>query len=353
MNIFIRVDASVSTGTGHLMRCLTLADEMKSSGCAITFVCRDLPGNLFALLEQKGYAIGRLPGQAGHDVPLDWRADAAATTAFIKAGGQRADWVIVDHYELDGRWESALRACTGRIMVIDDLADRTHDCDLLLDQNYYPNLESRYEGLVPLGCRKLLGPEYVLLRPEFNQQRERLRKRDGQVRRILIFFGGSDPENLTMTALDAIQRLQRSDIAVDVVVGGSNPYRNEIEQRCRLVPNANYHCQVLNMAELIAEADLAIGAGGAAMWERCILGLPTLTVLFAANQEKTTISVASQGAINYLGWTHQLNAQEYVEAMRTMIASPDKLKAIGDNAMSLMGGTISTGTRSVATALLG
>jgi UDP-2,4-diacetamido-2,4,6-trideoxy-beta-L-altropyranose hydrolase len=331
---------------------MTLADELKSRKCLVTFVCRDLPGNLFALVEKNGYAVCKLPVQA-NQVSLDWRHDAAATIACIETSGQSANWVIVDHYELDERWESSLRPYTHGIMVIDDLADRHHSCDVLLDQNYYLDLVTRYEGLVARSCRKLLGPNYVLLRPEFISAREQLRERDGKVRRILVFFGGSDPENLTMTALEAIQRLRRPDIATDVVVGNSNPHCREIEQRCRQAPNTHFHCQVSNMAELTANADLAVGAGGAAMWERCTLGLPTITVVFAANQETTTVAAASRQAIQYLGWTNELKVEDYVLAIQSMIDCPDKLKAMADNAMLLIGSASSTGAVAVARVLLG
>lgn len=351
MKILFRTDASVEIGSGHLMRCLTLADHLRSEGAEVAFICRDLPGGMFDLLITSGYRFAKLPlDEAGK---VSQQFDAEET---IKAAGQLYpeifNWLVVDHYQLDATWERLLRPYADKIMVIDDLANRPHDCDLLLDQNYYREMERRYQGLVSAECVSLLGPEFVLLRPEFAVARKNIRERDGIVRRILVFYGGSDPENLTLKAIEAIQRLQRPDIAVDVVVGISNPHRAEIRERCEHMPNTTYYCQVANMAEFMGRADLALGAGGATMWERCFLGLPSITVVFSANQEKTTIDVASEEGIKYLGWARQLEVQNYVDAIHWMISSHDKMRVIGDNALRLMGGKLSAGTLAVTKAML-
>jgi len=226
MKIFVRADASVQIGTGHVMRCLTLADELRGRDAEIVFVCREFAGNLCGYIEEKGYVVHRLPVSDAPDqgvgadlkhaawLGADWQTDGGQVEEIIKRLAAPLDWLIVDHYALDERWEEYLRPYVKKIMVIDDLADRAHDCDLLLDQNFYENLESRYDGLVSAWCKKLLGPKYALLRPEFREARKNLRKRDGHVKRIMIFFGGSDPANETTKALEAIRMLKRPDIAV-------------------------------------------------------------------------------------------------------------------------------------------
>jgi UDP-2,4-diacetamido-2,4,6-trideoxy-beta-L-altropyranose hydrolase len=258
----------------------------------------------------------------------------------IKAAGELfpegVDWLVVDHYKLDVIWERMLRPYARKLVVIDDLADRYHDCDLLLDQNYYRDLGRRYQGLVPEECVTLLGPSYVLLRPEFANARQRLRTRNGSVRRILIFFGGSDPTNQTQKAVEALRLLERHDIEVDVVVGSANPNRNAIQALCAGIPNVVFHCQVSNMAELILDADLGIGAGGAAMWERCCLGLPTITVVFAANQERTTEDVAEIGAIEYLGWSDQLLPEDYARAITRMYGDSQRAMQISNAALRVL-----------------
>ena len=191
---------------------------------------------------------------------VPWQQDATETLAAL--GETQPAWLIVDHYALDLRWESILRPRVGKIMVIDDLADRPHDCELLLDQNLYQDMETRYDPLVPATCAKLLGPKYALLRPEFAQARKNLRQRDGQVMRILVFFGGVDPTNETAKAIHALASIADRQFAVDVVVGSGNPHKQQIENLCAEHEGFHYHCQVDNMAELMAAADLAIGAGG-------------------------------------------------------------------------------------------
>ena len=335
MKILIRTDASIEIGSGHLMRCLTLADQLRSEGAEVAFICRDLPGEMFDVLDNRGYRSAKL--SLGEVAKGAQQLDAEET---IKAGKQLfpdgIDWLVVDHYEFDAAWERMLRTHVRRLMVIDDLANRQHDCDLLLDQNYYRNLDRRYQGLVPEQCITLLGPSYVLLRPEFVEARQGLRSRDGAIRRILVFFGGSDPTNQTKKLLEALKLLQRPDIETDVVVGSANPNRNTIQALCEELPNVIFHCQVSNMSELISNADLSIGAGGAAMWERCCLGLPTITVVFAANQERTTEDVAEIGAIEYLGWSDQISIEDYSCAISRMLGDSRRVRQISNAALKVV-----------------
>lgn len=335
MRVIIRTDASVEIGSGHLMRCLTLADQLRNDGSEVAFVCRDLPGGMFDLLQARGYRSVKLPmAETGKDTQqFDAEETIKAVDRLFPDG---VDWLVVDHYALDAVWERLLRPHARRLMVIDDLANRSHDCDLLLDQNYYRNQDRRYQGLVPEQCVTLLGPAYVLLRPEFAEARQRLKTRDGTVRRILIFFGGSDPTNQTQAALEALKLSERRDVGVDVVVGSANPHRDVIQAMCGELPNVTFHCQVSNMAELILNADLGIGAGGAAMWERCYLGLSTITVVFAGNQERTTEDVAQIGAIEYLGWSDRLAPEDYAKAVAKMLGDPQRIKRISDAALGVL-----------------
>lgn len=335
MKILIRTDSSVEIGSGHLMRCLTLADQLRGKGSSVAFACRDLPGGLFDLLQAHRYPCVRLsPAAPGCGAQEE---DAIATLeAARKLFPDGLDWLVVDHYELDAIWERILRPHVSQLMVIDDLANRQHECDLLLDQNYYRDMDRRYRMLVPQQCVTLLGPAYVLLRPEFADVRKRLRLRDGTVRRILVFLGGSDPTNQTQKAVEALKLVDRPDIGVDVVVGAGNPNRDTIQALCNQLPNVAFHNQVSNMADLIHNADLGVGAGGATMWERCCLGLPTITVVFAANQERTTEDVAALGAIEYLGWSGQLRPEDYARAINGMIEDPQRARQIGTTALGVL-----------------
>lgn len=309
MRVVFRVDSSLQIGSGHLMRCLTLAERLKKeNGADVYFIMRDLSGNLIELVKQKNFSIFKLP-QVELDETLAGYAkwltvtqeqDAAETIARIKVIG-KLDVLIVDSYAIDMTWENMLRPYVQKIMVIDDLANRKHDCDILLDQNEYLNKDKRYEYLVPQHCRLLLGPQHAILREEFYEARKKIRVRDGKINNILVFFGGSDVSNETMKALQAISMLDRNDIKVNVIVGKSNPNQKEIEKFCDKNNNMHYFCQVDNIAEFMNAADLAIGAGGTITWERCFLGLPAIVVAIAGNQVELTEACASKGILVFLG----------------------------------------------------
>jgi UDP-2,4-diacetamido-2,4,6-trideoxy-beta-L-altropyranose hydrolase len=239
-HIAFRTDASGEIGTGHFMRCLTLADALRKTGADIRFVCRELPAHLAGMLAEKDIAHTALTGTSlvppsGSNPHAHWlwtgqEHDAQASLQCLE--GTPWDWLIVDHYALDERWERTMRGIARQIMVIDDLADRKHDCDLLLDQNYYTDKDKRYLGKVPEKCRLLLGPRYALLRDEFRILRGNLKTRTGEVKRILVFFGGIDATNYTCQAITALTHLRLKDVQVDVVIGAQHPHRNEIERAC-------------------------------------------------------------------------------------------------------------------------
>lgn len=349
MRIFFRVDSSTQMGTGHLMRCLTLAHELKGAGVEISFICRDLPGNLCSLIAKKNYELFLLPkieDLRGLDrkeniysawLGADWQLDAKQSIQILRKEKQGVDWLVVDHYALDVKWEKEMRSYVKKIMVIDDLADRFHDCDLLLDQNLCQNMNVRYQNLVPQQCQLFLGPQYALLRSEFTQMKKKLRKRDGFIKRILIFFGGSDLTNETTKALKAVLRLRKDNIQIDVVVGKSNPYKEQIKNFCSDHSNINYYCQISNMAQLMNDADLAIGAGGSTTWERCYLGLPAIILVIAENQLEITAAVAKTGAIHNLGWCTQVRVEDITRALQKMIDNPSLVKEISNVSLKIMG----------------
>ncbi|WP_461201888.1 UDP-2,4-diacetamido-2,4,6-trideoxy-beta-L-altropyranose hydrolase [Anoxybacillus sp. TBDG-1] len=328
MNILIRADASVAIGTGHVMRTLTLAELLRDARCDVRFAMKEEEGHLCSYVESRGFSVFRIASARTQE------DDAQATIQAIDAWGEWIDWCIVDHYGLDARWEQQIRRYVQNVMVIDDLANRPHVCDVLLDQNYYLNSYARYERLVPTNCTLLLGPKYVLLRKEFTEAREMVRMRTGEVNRLLVFFGGSDPTNETEKALRALRSLR--PMHVDVVVGATNPRRHVIERMCSEM-GARYHCQIDYIAELMAKADLAVGAGGATMWERCFLGLPSLVTVVADNQKVATEAVAAYGAIQYVGWHEHVTTERYVEVMKRALETPKELVRMSERSLKLMG----------------
>lgn len=288
------------------MRCATLAEELRSRGAAVTFLCRALPGNYIDWLVSKQFDVIRLsapmdnPGLAGQLGHLAWlgvplEQEMAEVRAALSPRPLH-DWLIVDHYALGEQWEAAARSFATNIMVIDDLADRRHDCDVLLDQNFYADMQQRYDHLLSPACKKLLGPGYALLRREFLALQSQIQPREAAVRRVLVFFGGVDADNYTAHAIAALARAARPEVQVDVVIGAGHPARTAIVASCQ---EHGYHChvQTSRMAELMVTADLAIGAGGTATWERCCVGLPALTVCVADNQRRLVDDAACAGFI--------------------------------------------------------
>lgn len=341
MNIVIRTDASIDIGTGHVMRCLTLAKQLKRHGAEVTFICREGKGNLLSYLHNEGMDVISLPSieRKKHDIQwmqLNWKRDVEETKRVLDKIGYKVDLLIVDHYGIDYQWEKQLRSAAKFLMVIDDLADRRHDCDLLLDQNYYRNLSKRYKGLVPTHCKQLLGPDYVLLREEFLEAAHIPRKRIGEIKNVFVFFGGTDPSGETVKVLQALKELSFTDVMVNVIVGESNPRRREIEERCYKIPNVVFHCQVNNIAELMRQADIAIGAGGATTWERCFLGLPTITVAIAPNQLEATKLLHDEQVIVYIGESETVSSDKIKEAFLLLLHNPPYVKTLAGNSMKVV-----------------
>jgi UDP-2,4-diacetamido-2,4,6-trideoxy-beta-L-altropyranose hydrolase len=268
---------------------------------------------------------------------IDIETDIRLTKEILSKYETRPDWLIIDHYDIGISWEYPLRKYTKKLMVIDDLANRKHDCDLLLDQNYSKN-EDRYNGLVPENCIQLLGPEYAILRPQFQKARENLIKRDGGVNRILVFMGGVDSKNITSKILRAINMLGRSGIAIDVVIGNLNPYHDEIKTQASHMPNTNCHLNIENMAEMMVAADLCIGGCGTATWERCYLGLPSIVLVLAENQRKIAENLDDEGAIINLGWCQNVKDSSITECISELINNPGKVQSMTDNSRNLVDG---------------
>lgn len=341
MNIVIRTDASIGISTGHVMRCLTLAKQLERHGAEVTFICRNFEGNSISYLRNQGMKVTTLPSVENkvHDVQWTrdkWELDAQETIAIIKEMNNEVNLIIVDHYGLDSRWESVLRRFGEHIMVIDDLADRQHDCDLLLDQNYYLNKNERYKGLVPKNCVQMLGPDYVLLRDEFLQAANKPKERTGEINNIFVFFGGTDPTGETIKALEAVKEVNIPEIEINVVVGASNPKRHEIEQMCTELPNTNFYCQVSNMAELMWKADFAIGAGGATTWERCFLGLPALTIVIADNQLEATTLLHDKEVTLFIGESKSTSSETIRRRLIEVLNCSEKVKKLSQNSLEII-----------------
>lgn len=327
MNFVFRVDSSIRIGTGHIMRCLTLAEALRRRGSQVRFICREHTGSPIAILRQRAMSVTLLPPPRIGDNDLSenyaaWLGASLAEDAeqtITALGGEQPDWLVVDHYGIDIEWEQSLRPHVHNVMVIDDLANRRHDCDVLLDQNYSLEGGRRYANLVPKTCTLLIGPRYALMHPEYAVYRKTQWLRDGQVDRVLVFFGGSDPQNLTGMALEALSQSDLSHLAVDVVVGANNIYKDSIARQATHRPLTRLHEPRPHLADLMAHANLAIGAGGATTWERMCLGLPTVVVTNAENQRPASEALAQAGLILYAGHFSEVDTEQLAQALRNLI----------------------------------
>ena len=326
MRVVFRADASLQIGSGHVMRCLTLAEVLRARGDECCFICREHPGHLLEVIRQRGFAVTALPAAAPDHQPgvepggtrpahsawlgCDWLKDAQQTAEVLSR--LEPDWLIVDHYALDRRWETVVQPHYWRLLVIDDLADRPHVCDLLLDQNLGREA-CDYAGLVPEHCSVLAGPKYALLRPEFAVLREyslerRLRPR---LRNILITMGGVDQPNATGQVLDALKGCPLpDDCHISVVMGLQAPWLEQVRVTAAEMPwSTEVAVNISNMAQRMADCDLAIGAAGSTSWERCCLGVPTLMVVLAENQWPGAKALQRAQAARLVGEVSDLGAQ--------------------------------------------
>lgn len=313
MRVVFRVDASLTVGSGHAMRCLTLATALRITGADCHFVCREHPGHLIDLIQRQGFACTALPRTASTSIATGERPYAAWLGATQAEDASQCrplleelhpDWLVVDHYALDACWESALRTTSQQLLAIDDLADRPHDCDVLLDQNLSCQ-EDAYTSLLPAHCRRLIGTHYALLRPEFAAQRAASleHRRNTRLRHLLVSMGGVDLDNATGQVLATLpQAALPPDCRITVVMGARAPWLAQVRQQAaRLSWPTEIHVDVTDMAALMTDSDLAIGASGSSAWERCCLGLPTLLVVLADNQAPIAETLANAGAGFLLG----------------------------------------------------
>jgi UDP-2,4-diacetamido-2,4,6-trideoxy-beta-L-altropyranose hydrolase len=311
LKVVFRVDASLEMGTGHVMRCLTLAQALKENGAGVKFICRKHKGNLIAKISSSGFNVYEL--KAFEEIKVDTRLahshwlgatqqqDADDCIDIFKA--EKIDWLIVDHYALDEEWQKRLKPYCEKLMVIDDLADRKHQCDILLDQTFGRQQED-YLALSPQVCELLLGSQYTLLRPEFAKWRPYSleRRSKPEFKQLLINMGGVDIDNVTEKVLDELKICNLpNDLKITVVMGGAAPHLESVKSKAITLPyKTEVQVDVGNMAEIMANSDISIGAAGSTTWERCCLGLPTIQIVLAKNQITIAKSLSGLGAIKFL-----------------------------------------------------
>lgn len=324
LNIAFRVDASLKIGTGHVMRCLTLAEALRERGAACHFISREHTGHLLDIIRQRSFAVSALPQcpqaqtsveDAGHQPPharwlgCDWETDARQTGRLL--ADINPDWLVVDHYALDIQWERTLQRCYKKLLLIDDLADRPHACDVLLDQNLGREAVD-YTTLVPDHCTVLVGPQFALLRPKFAALRTySLQRREAPVlSRLLITMGGVDQPNATGTVLETLKNCTLpANCRISVIMGAQAPWIEQVSALATTMPwPTEVRVNIRDMPQVMADSDLAISAAGTTSWECCCLGLPTLLVVLAENQWAGALA-QSTGAVRLLGEPSSIQEQ--------------------------------------------
>jgi len=371
-----RCDASLKIGTGHVMRCRTLARALKSRGSDCIFLCRRQPGDLIALLQEEFQVLVLEPlpesdKEPHESTPLRGRVlyaswlgcseeqDATDCLAALAAAELHPpSWLVIDHYGLGQTWQRYMQEEIGQIrcsapelLVLDDLADRPHRATVLMDANRIdPSTTNPYRGLQPEGSTTLLGPAYALLDPLYSRLQPLLPVRT-QLARVLVFFGGVDAANHAAIALAALSHPQLLNVAVDVVLGAAAPHRADLETRVRQRPNTALHVGLPSLAGLMARADLAVGAAGTTSWERTTLGLPCMIVPVAENQWEGAMALEAAGAARCL---HLQTKQEMVVALQDALLelqdAPNVLRAMSEACLHLGDGR---GLARVVAAVLG
>ena len=308
------------------MRCLTLADALEEK----RWLCR------FVVGPETMVTVPKISSGKHEIVTLE----QGNPDFFPSTLATPVDLLIVDHYGLGDAFEKRCGLFSKRILVIEDMNNRQHDCDLLLDMTV-DRREEEYAGLIPVHCTLLLGAEYTLLRPQFRHARAaslQRRSKVDSVGRILVGFGATDPENVTMQVLEALDRSKR-EVAVDVVLDRNAPHLGAVRARAeRLLQPVQVHVSVTDMAQLMVQADLAIGAAGTTSWERCCLGLPTLIITLTDNQEQIARGLEARGAARNLQYYNRLTPDKIYEEISALCDNPKQLYQMSRRAMEVCDG---------------
>lgn len=333
MKFLIRADASTQIGFGHVMRCCTLATSLAERNHTIKFLCEELPGNLINHIENLGFTVVHLKVQNSKNKNYDEHQLLSVIQ------GEKPDWMIIDHYQVDAKMESSYRdAGASKIMVIDDLANRSHNAELLLDQNLIENYSSRYQSFVPPGCITLLGPDYTLIRPEFLKYRQPSleRRTNSEMTNVLIFMGGGDVYKETTTAIEAVYSSNIQWSRLNVVLSESCSNQDDIVKLIQQKEYAALHIQTNYMAQLMFEADIAITGGGSVSWEKCLLGLPSLVYIMSADQEPLARALQKENAQINLDQKEKLSKNNCINLLENM--NRDQLLSLSGSAAKICDG---------------
>jgi UDP-2,4-diacetamido-2,4,6-trideoxy-beta-L-altropyranose hydrolase len=352
MRVAIRTDGSARIGLGHLQRCLSMARALEARGASVSFVVRDLGVDVRRVLGDRATlrllpvpGVDAAPIQAADTPPhaawakVEWRRDALETAQMLAA--DPPDWVVVDHYAFDRRWHDDVRRRLGcRIAVIDDLADRNLAPDLLLDHNLHPDHAVKYRERLPAGTPCCFGPRFALLGPNY-EAAPRYQVRN-EVRSIGIFLGGTDPAQLSPTALDACRDGTGFTGPIEIASTGANPGLGALRDAAARIDGVTLTVDQADLAAFFARHDLQIGAGGGATWERCCIGAPTIGIVCADNQLHSMPHLHALGVLDMVetpGRTWDtVTAADIARTVARAIDEPPRRRQLSERSRALVDG---------------
>ncbi|SHN07374.1 UDP-2,4-diacetamido-2,4,6-trideoxy-beta-L-altropyranose hydrolase [Gracilibacillus kekensis] len=338
MRIVFRVDSSFQIGTGHVRRCLVLAEQLRKRGAEVIFICHNFPGNVNQLIKEKGFSLVELSYLVNQFQPELFiqkkrKQDVSSTIEIIRQYSS-VDYLVVDHYGLDEKWERLVSSYVKHMIVIDDLANRKHYCNTLVDQNLLKNRKTRYKDLVPDKTKLLLGPKYLLLREEFKKQSVPINQSIRNIRNVLVSFGGTDPTNETCKTLEALLQITDYPLKINTIISTKHPELKQIQAFATNYSSIQIHTDTNRMATLMTNADLAIGAGGTTTWERCYLQLPALTIETARNQRDILHYLDSIGFICHLGESSKISTDTIKSTVQSFLDDPEEWRDIKERLKS-------------------
>jgi len=361
LRVAIRVDASIYIGSGHVMRCLTLARTLREKGADVRFLHRDMPGNMGRRIQDAGFAMTLLPAPPAVDAPPEgfgcaWlgvpvETDAADTINALRdwCPDTAVDVVVADHYALATAWEMQVAPYARRLVVFDDLANKTHACDVLIDQSVYMEPTSRHDARVPKTCRVLSGARYAIIGPEYAALRQGLPIREHPVRTVFIFFGSVDETQETARVLRLFSQPEFERYSLRIVVGHINENLEAIKVAAARRGKATVESGLPSLATLMKTADLAITSCGNTIWEQLCLGLPTVLIAVSRNQINSSENVHRIGAGCYAGFTDVLSNDTLKEAIGGLCSNREHYRSMSKVALDSCDGL---GADRVADAIL-
>lgn len=329
MKVVMRADASDLIGVGHVMRCVSLGIRLKSEGKRIHFISAEINDWLISWLQELDFGFSHLPIECVRNTQLD-----AQLSALIVENLEECTWVVVDHYGLDSDWETVIKDKNKRIMVIDDVGRRAHSCNVLLDTSLRSTDIDDYSGRLLSKTLVLSGPSYVILRPEFDNP-SLVRFRSGEISKILIYFGGGNIDDELRKVTSAIRRSTTKNLEVTVVLGKTQTHQELIDDLSSIYSTIKIIDNSSDMANLIKEADLAIGTCGISAWERCALGLPALTVITADNQRDDALHLDSLGVLKNLGEASEVEESTWLMEISNLLNNPTEVSKISKACLNL------------------